>query len=587
MLLFFIILSFISGKISEEGIQFLIEREGFEPNQYNNIANIKAIGYGFTKASEIALGKKFENIENLSKEYSLDVLKYLLFFKYEKLVDKYDILYNFNQNQYDALVSFAFNVGSIDELTNYGKRTIEEISTSFLNYIYDNKGNPVLKTRRNKEKELFDKPFNIEISSQLNIKRYEPCGGSYIFSAILTSEDYSRDENNITNFIPPKDIGVIYYDPQNGNIMRTKCDSFYKGEILCEPYYPIEKGEYIVKLINPGYFDNGLEVLPFDLTDEMFPKEKQYNEYTKQYEEVDNRIKISEIFYQLPIFKSYSIHSGLFGNFFFHRSQISLYNKKETIKDKYPVEVELSYCFLNYSCEIENKYQIECNIVKKSEELFYNEEGGEYLLKCKGIINTNVYDIENFGNHIEIRYQIGESSHQKIENGLMLNCNFKKQIPRDILEIESFSYEYNETEGNIFYFSGKSLNKKEIRNIGSISNLSDFHIMFSGGIFIGTISSKCFLYNNLTNFLIKCNLEDINGENLILSQAKMQYEFINENNNEYDLILPFEFTFKIEVQRFSHNIYKNQEIIEKNNKGQISKIKFSFIFFIIYSLFII
>jgi hypothetical protein len=126
-----------------------------------------------------------------------------------------------------------------------------------------------------------------------------------------------------------------------------------------------------------------LEVLPFDLTDEMFPKEKQYNDYTKQYEEVDNRIKISEIFYQLPIFKSYSIHSGLFGNFFFHRSQISLYNKKETIKDKYPVEVELSYCFLNYSCEIENKYQIECNIIKKSEELFYNEEGGEYLLKCK------------------------------------------------------------------------------------------------------------------------------------------------------------------------------------------------------------
>lgn len=73
-------------------------------------------------------------------------------------VNKYMDIYNFNQNQFDALVSFAFNTGSIKNLTNNGTRTITEISASMLNYC---KSNGVilqgLVKRRKAEQELFNK----------------------------------------------------------------------------------------------------------------------------------------------------------------------------------------------------------------------------------------------------------------------------------------------------------------------------------------------------------------------------------------------------------------------------------------------
>ena len=53
----------------------------------------------------------------------------------ERAVNKYDAIYHFNQNQYDALVSFAFNIGSITQLTSSGKRTKDEIADSILLYV--------------------------------------------------------------------------------------------------------------------------------------------------------------------------------------------------------------------------------------------------------------------------------------------------------------------------------------------------------------------------------------------------------------------------------------------------------------------
>ena len=49
-------------------------------------------------------------------------------------VDRYHLHYSFNQNQYDALISFAFNVGSISQLTARGVRTKDEIGESILLY---------------------------------------------------------------------------------------------------------------------------------------------------------------------------------------------------------------------------------------------------------------------------------------------------------------------------------------------------------------------------------------------------------------------------------------------------------------------
>ena len=81
----------------------------------------------------------------------------------EKAVNSYMDKYNWNQNQFDALVSFTFNCGSgnLKTLLNNGQRTIAEISAKIT--AYNKSGGKVLQglvKRRAVEKELFDKPVS-------------------------------------------------------------------------------------------------------------------------------------------------------------------------------------------------------------------------------------------------------------------------------------------------------------------------------------------------------------------------------------------------------------------------------------------
>lgn len=83
-------------------------------------------------------------------------------------VNRYMGKYNFNQNQFDALVSFAYNIGNINQLTNNGTRSIAEISAKIPEYC--NAGGKKLAglvTRRNKEKELFDTPVSDKSITEL------------------------------------------------------------------------------------------------------------------------------------------------------------------------------------------------------------------------------------------------------------------------------------------------------------------------------------------------------------------------------------------------------------------------------------
>lgn len=76
--------------------------------------------------------------------------------RFENIVNAYNSKYHFTNNEFSALVSFAYNVGSIKQLTANGTRSKKAIADAMLKYVYS-KGVKLngLVRRRQKERELF------------------------------------------------------------------------------------------------------------------------------------------------------------------------------------------------------------------------------------------------------------------------------------------------------------------------------------------------------------------------------------------------------------------------------------------------
>lgn len=137
-------------KISENGLNLIISFEGFCPKATKAVKTEKyyTIGYGH-------YGKDVDEKQTITKEEALLLLKKDMK-RFEAKVMKYNNCYNFTQNEFDALVSFAYNVGNIDQLTAKGTRTKKEIADAMLLYIKS--GGKVLnglRKRRIRERELF------------------------------------------------------------------------------------------------------------------------------------------------------------------------------------------------------------------------------------------------------------------------------------------------------------------------------------------------------------------------------------------------------------------------------------------------
>ena len=137
-------------KISENGLNLIISFEGFCPKATKAVKTEKyyTIGYGH-------YGKDVGEKQTITKEEALTLLKKDMK-RFETKVMKYNNCYNFTQNEFDALVSFAYNVGNIDKLTAKGTRTKKEIADAMLLYIKSG-GNVLdgLRKRRIRERELF------------------------------------------------------------------------------------------------------------------------------------------------------------------------------------------------------------------------------------------------------------------------------------------------------------------------------------------------------------------------------------------------------------------------------------------------
>lgn len=151
-------------KISETGLNLIKSFEGCRLTAYKDAAGVWTIGWGHTGG--VYAGQTITQAE-------ADALLVSDLTKYEKKVDKYNGTYDWNQNEFDALVSFAYNIGSIDQLTANGTRSRDVIAGKILEY--NKAGGKVLAgltKRRAAERGLFLTPIQADVKAGWNVGQY-------------------------------------------------------------------------------------------------------------------------------------------------------------------------------------------------------------------------------------------------------------------------------------------------------------------------------------------------------------------------------------------------------------------------------
>lgn len=141
--------------------------EGLRLRAYRDPVGKPTIGYGHT--SGVRMG------DVITKEQAEILLEADMTLVIKKL-ESYDSKYHWNENEFNALLSFGFNlgIGSIDQVTANGTRTKGEIASKML--LYYNAGGKRLEglaRRRQKEHDLFIKPV---IASNNNITEQTTIG---------------------------------------------------------------------------------------------------------------------------------------------------------------------------------------------------------------------------------------------------------------------------------------------------------------------------------------------------------------------------------------------------------------------------
>ena len=211
-------------EISQKGLNLIKEFEGCVLHSYYDAVGILTIGYGTTNADASIIGTRIYDGMTISQETAEEWLRKSVNNKYVPQVMKYDNVYHWNQNQLDALTSFAYNIGSIDALVAYGQRSISEISNAML--LYDKAGGQTLVglTRRRKaEKELFDTPYTdnwvlgekgwrYKVGNDVARNRWMTIEGkNYYFKAngYMASNEYIKSASYKVN-------GILYYVGRDG-----------------------------------------------------------------------------------------------------------------------------------------------------------------------------------------------------------------------------------------------------------------------------------------------------------------------------------------------------------------------------------
>lgn len=139
-------------RTNENGKNLIKSFESCRLNAYKDPTGTLTIGWGHTgnvDGTPIYLGMTITQ-EKANELFDSDLERF------ENHVNGYHDEYNFTSNEFSALVSFAYNVGSITQLTAKGTRTKAQIANKMLEYVYS-KGKKLqgLVNRRAKERTLF------------------------------------------------------------------------------------------------------------------------------------------------------------------------------------------------------------------------------------------------------------------------------------------------------------------------------------------------------------------------------------------------------------------------------------------------
>lgn len=144
-------------KISNKGLELIKEFEGFSANAYLCPAKIPTIGYGNTFWQD---GRKVRLGEQISKTKALELLEFVANKDFADKIFPF-IEVSISQNQFDAMVSLAYNIGvgafsNSTLLKRVNAKDFLGAANEFLKWDKSN-GKPLLglTRRRQREKELF------------------------------------------------------------------------------------------------------------------------------------------------------------------------------------------------------------------------------------------------------------------------------------------------------------------------------------------------------------------------------------------------------------------------------------------------
>lgn len=144
-------------KVSQQCIDLIKRFEGFKAKPYLCPAGVPTIGYGSTRDTD---GKPITLQHPPITEAQAKALMMATLVNYENAVNRY-VKVELNQNQFDALVDFAYNAGTKALLTSTLLKKLnagdyDGASNEFLKWVHaDGRALAGLVKRRNAERDLF------------------------------------------------------------------------------------------------------------------------------------------------------------------------------------------------------------------------------------------------------------------------------------------------------------------------------------------------------------------------------------------------------------------------------------------------